>query len=231
MPSNIVETATKGSAISAPIGADVRNAASVRTPFQAVGDRLAWLEALVTRLCGTATNIITTALLVPNGTVTLNLGAANLEIIGDDDGNIYLGGVGNSPGGVQMYANGNMASHMFTGGRTGRANRKPDATLTGAGPFNIRPDLYDTFICSGSGAIIVNIDPAGSYVTGEHFRIVNLATSNGYTVAIKSASGTIEHMKIGNGFVNSYGHTRPQTADIMRTAVGGWICTLSDSLA
>lgn len=44
MPSPIVETPSEGDAISAPVGADPRTAASVRTPFQAVGNRLKFLE-------------------------------------------------------------------------------------------------------------------------------------------------------------------------------------------
>lgn len=44
MPSAIVETPTKGSVINAPVGADPRTAASVSTPFQAVGNRLKYLE-------------------------------------------------------------------------------------------------------------------------------------------------------------------------------------------
>lgn len=44
MPSAIVETATKGTPINAPVGADPRTAASVRTPLQTVGNRLKFLE-------------------------------------------------------------------------------------------------------------------------------------------------------------------------------------------
>lgn len=44
MPSAIVETAGKGEVINAPVGADVRNAASIRTALQPVGNRLKFLE-------------------------------------------------------------------------------------------------------------------------------------------------------------------------------------------
>lgn len=44
MPSNIVETPSQGDAISAPLDADLRNANSVRVPFQSVGNRLKFLE-------------------------------------------------------------------------------------------------------------------------------------------------------------------------------------------
>ena len=124
MPSNIVETASKGDAISVPVGADVRNAASVRTPFQSVGNRLKWLEAFVTRIAGAATDLITTGILKPPNDFKLDLGSTNLEIIGDDDGNVHLGGVNGSPGGVQLFCNGLLGAHLFTAGRTGRANRK-----------------------------------------------------------------------------------------------------------
>lgn len=44
MPSAIVETPSKGDLINAPIGADPRTAASVRTPLQSIGNRLKFLE-------------------------------------------------------------------------------------------------------------------------------------------------------------------------------------------
>jgi hypothetical protein len=138
---------------------------------------------------------------------------------------LILGGV------AGFYPNGRVYTHLFTAGDAGRANRKPSAVLTGAGPFTVRPDLYDTFQCSCSGAVVVNIDPAGSYVAGDTFRIVNLATSNGYTVTVKSASGTLTHYVLGNGFTNTSGYVRPNVAEIMRTAAGGWTVILGDSLA
>jgi hypothetical protein len=231
MPSAIVETPVQGTPIDAPLDADLRNAASVRVPFQATGNRLNWLEAFVKRIGGIATDLITTALLIPAGNLTLRLTGGNLIFDGNDDYNVYLGGIGGTPGGVQLFANGNMAGQMFTKGRTGRANRKPNATLTGAGPFDIRPDLYDTYQVSASGACVINIDPAGTYAEGDSFRVVNLATSNGYTIAIKSGGGAVTHYVIGNGFTNAGGYVRPNVVELMRTGAGGWTVILGDSLA
>lgn len=160
----------------------------------------------------------------PTGPVVIDLSGGSWTFQGDDDFNIELGA------GVQFFANGRMAGPLFTAGRTGRANRKPSATLTGAGPHTIRPDLYDTFVCNCSGAVILNIDPAGTYVEGDSFKVVNIATSNGYTVTIKHSSGTVTVMQLLNAFTSTTGFTRPMTTEIMRTGAGGWMSIFNDSL-
>ena len=186
MPTNIIETATKGSTVSVPIGTDKRKASTLVPGFQALSDRAAWLEALVTRLCGAATDIITTALLIPVGNITLRLTGGHLIFDGDDDFNIYLGGIGGTPGGVQFFMNGFMAAHAFTAGRTGRANRKV-VLHTAVG--SIDPRTHDLALCTpAAGAFNLEI-ASETYVAGDHFRVVNYAATGGYNVAVKHPGG------------------------------------------
>lgn len=194
MPSNIVETATKGSAISAPLDADLRNAASVRTPLQSVGNRLAWLEAVVSRLFGTsATANAAGTSLVPEDNLTLDLSSGRLDIVGNDDNNINLGGVGGTPGGVQLFANGNMAAHMFTAGRTGRANKKLVNLGTSANQ-TIDPRAYDTFAYLTGAAIDVQVSTAEvDLEDGDWFRVINKVTSAG-AITVKNTAGVTLHV-------------------------------------
>lgn len=218
MPSAIVETPSEGDAINAPLDADLRNAASVRTPFQSVGNRLNFLEALGLKVFKLGGALTLAADLVYTIAATKALQFVGL-------GSVFFDALS---GGV--FFNQNVRGPLFTSAATGRANRRPSAALTGAGPFTIRPDLYDTFQCACSGAVIVNIDPTGNYVEGDTFRIVNLATNNGYTVTVKSSSGTITHVILLNAFTSTTGYVRPMVAELMRTAAGGWTLIINDSL-
>lgn len=206
MPSNIVETATKGTAISAPLDADARNAASVRIPFQAVGNRLAWLEAFVSRVAGAAVDVVTTAVLVPVGNLTLRLTGGSLIIDGNDDYNIHLGGLSGSPGGVQLFAYGNMASHLFTAGRTGRPNRKVQVITPAAGTTNIDPTYYDTIFVTPSVGCSLKITPTGTPVAGDWIEVVSLSGSNSAQILDPASAvpeGDVSPLRSATGFHRS----------------------------
>lgn len=186
MPSAIVETATKGSAISAPVGADVRNAASVRVPFQAVGDRLAWLEAFVTRIAGALTDIITTGILSPPDDVEINLEAGFLDITGNDDYGLRIGT------GAKFIPNGRIENHCFDGtGGYGRANKRVQGTIAPAGGSTTDVDatIHDMVWVNPAAACNIRIDgtPAIAYQPGDHITIQN---SSIYTIDVKNPAGT-----------------------------------------
>jgi hypothetical protein len=111
MPSAIVETPSKGDAINAPLDADLRNAASVRVPFQATGNRLKFLENFYDaikawKLGGTITPaaLLTIAQQVVFGTTTQFIDTAffagGIEV---DDGGDFTGPLSFSGGGRIQY--------------------------------------------------------------------------------------------------------------------------------
>lgn len=228
MPTNIIETATKGSTLSVPVGTDKRKASSLTAAWQAIANRLLWLETFVSRIAGAATDVITTGLLVPVGNITLRLTTGGIIFDGNDDYNIHLGGVGGTPGGVQLFANGNMGGHMFTKGRSGRANLKRADHVAGGGPYDIDPSLYNLFKFTPDSAIVVNIDPtpAYPYKDGDTFRVCNLSTTLGRTIAIKRDSGAVTVFTLAPGVAGGQSFV-----DIVYDDAGTWSECGSNRLA
>ena len=194
MPTDITETAAgaKGTTISVPVGTDTRTAASLMNAWQAIGNRLAWLEAFVERIAGTEADVETTGELVPPDNLVIDLSDGRLDIIGNDDNNINLGGLAGSPGGVQLFCNGLLAAHLFTEGRTGRANEKVFVATPGANT-TIDALLYNCYLGTPSADINLQIDLAGStgagavLKKGDVLHVCNYSTSFAISVRDPSA--------------------------------------------
>lgn len=173
MPAPIVETASKGDAISAPVGADVRNAASVRTPFQAVGNRLKFLENFY--------DVVKAWML--GGTLTP---ATPVTLDGDvafpAGGSLFF-----DAGSQLVFAGGNvLGSGMFAPGQSGDANKKPRLITSGSGDVQVNTANHNVVIVSGiSGTMTLELTTP-TYV-GAHMKIVNESTSQ--FVAFKPQGG------------------------------------------
>lgn len=191
------------SSVTVPGDGDARNAASVIVGFQALADRCKYLYTKLGVWINGGT-------IRPSAAVTLNLQDANFLITGDDDYNVHLGGVSGSPGGVQFFAYGNMASQLFTAGRTGRANRKPNFNNAAASQ-TIDPILYDTFIFTPSAAGQTYTTTTQTYVEGDWFEISNQSATNTFQI---NAGGVITTVAVLSGVI-------PGTA-VMVYASGSW---------
>lgn len=176
MPSAITETPTKGTPISAPVGADLRTAASVRTPFQAVGNRLAFLEAFYDAFFSALT-------FVANATWTIADGKT-FKIQGDQD----LGNTGVLDLRlVNLLLAGNTRGALVLNGNTGRVPKKY-VHQTAAG--SISPLVSDWVGVHNSAPItLVILDTDHSqFVNGEHITFVY--NSSGGTVTINNEAGS-----------------------------------------
>lgn len=194
----VEDDSTYPASITVPEDGDARNAASVVVGFQGLANRFAFAMA---RALGALLNGGTFR---PGGSVTWELHDGNLIITGDDDFNIHLGGVGGSPGGAQLFANGNMASHMFTAGRTGRANKKT-VTASPATNQTVDPRHYDCLLYSPTGAIEVAV-LTNTYVQGDHFTVSNFSLAGGNTITVKDPGGvTLAVVPIHNGSKPGFG--------------------------
>jgi hypothetical protein len=203
MPSAITETASKGDPISAPVGADLRTAASVRTPFQAVGNRLAFLEQLFDAFTWAADAIWTVA----DGKV--------LKIRGDEAA--AQSGVFDLSRVITKFDK-LVTGALFQNGYTGRANKKP-VTLSAQGTNVIGdPTLHDVWDITPTAAINFTIDPAATYVTGESFRLVNRSQVSGRTITLKDPAG----VTFGQVLINSNSDF-PRYVDAMLNENGDWV--------
>jgi hypothetical protein len=203
MPSAITETPTKGTPISAPVGADLRTAASVRTPFQAVGNRLAFLEQLFDAFTWAADAVWTVA----DGKM--------LKIRGDEAG--AQSGVFDLSRVITKFDK-LVTGALFQNGYTGRANKKP-VTLPAQGA-NVTgdPTLHDVWDITPTAAINFTVDPAGTYVTGESCRIVNRSQVSGRKITVKNPAGTT----IGEVLHNSNSDF-PRYVDVLLNENGDWV--------
>ncbi len=192
MPSAISETASKGKVINAPLDADLRNAASVREPFQAVGDRLKFLEDFYDFITGGSITALADKLFLLPGDWAAPLvlkGALRItSVIGDTGGlqfnNAYLF--------IDLANDGRIQGPLFEQGDSagGRANRKVDATAKVA-DHTIDPTLTDVVFFNAGTSKICAI-ASGTYTKGDHFRVVNRSSAGGCTVVIKDpAAATI----------------------------------------
>jgi hypothetical protein len=185
MPAAIVETPAKGSAINAPVGADVRNAASVRTPFQAVGNRLKFLEDFYDAvkawmLGGTIT---------PDGGVTI-----------DGDLTFPTGGSAFfATGSTLVFAGGNvLGGGLFAAGQTGDANRKLRLITSGSGDVQVNTAAHNTVVVSGiSGAMTLELTTP-TYV-GAHVTIVNESASQFVTFKPQGGVTFGSNLKFASG--------------------------------
>jgi hypothetical protein len=167
--------------VTVPEDGDARNAASVVVGFQALANRFKYLKLkLLDALIAGGTWLL-------GGTVTADLSSGGLNFQGNDDFGINL----NS--GVQLFANGRMGAHMFTAGRTGRANSKCKA-LTPAVNISLEPQLYDVYRLVPSADMTAQIVTA-TYVNGDRVRVINASTT--FDVDIKDPSGTIIATLVG----------------------------------
>lgn len=181
MPSAIVETPSKGDAINAPIGADVRNAASVRVPFQATGNRLKFLEdwydlAKAWVLGGTIT---------PAADVVVDMQAAPtnegvLFTSADPRRVRFAGGALFAPGR-------RVVGPLFAPGVSGRANKKVQRVASGAN-FSFNALNYDTLLCTPSANIDATL-AAVTYELDDSFTVINNAAS--FTVTVKEPGGSV----------------------------------------
>jgi len=170
----------------------------VRVPFQAIGNRLKFLENFYDLFTGGAAGALAGVFKFASS-ITFDLSNGGLNLVGNDDFNINLGGVDGSPGGVQLFCNGLLGGHLFTAGRSGRANRKPLAVTATS---TIDPTLYDTYVCLAVANITLTV-AAGSYVAGECFRVVN--TTSGFTITLKDpAASTVFTLESRSASRNSY---------------------------
>lgn len=187
----VEDGSTYPASVTVPEDGDARNAASVVVGFQALADRCKYL---VTKLGAWLTG----GLIRPTGDVTYNLDLSSLTFNGNDDNNIDLGV------GVQLFANGKMASHLFTAGRTGRANYKPQVMSVAASSTTlIDPRYYDIFfVLPGAGSNCnLKVDPAtdGVLQVGDHFTVVSTGSAE-YIDILDSAGTSMGIVKAANGF-------------------------------
>jgi hypothetical protein len=179
MPGLIVETPSKGDAINAPIGADPRTAASVRTPFQSVGNRLKFLENFYDAVLSTFAFVANTIWTVPNGN-TLQIkqasGSANLDLTL-----------------IKTVFNRGVRGRMFTTGQYGDATRKPLVLDDPASPLLFDPTLYNALIITNlTHTLFVQLDPSAPVVAsdGDWFTVVNQNAS--FFVQVKQTNGSTD---------------------------------------
>jgi hypothetical protein len=182
MPSDIVETPVFGSAISAPIGADVRNANSVRVPFQSVGNRLKFLENFYTLM----KVFLQGGTLAPTGTLIWDLASGGITFNGDSDFAINL----NS--GVNVNVNARNFRGPITGvtGTDGRVPRRVQR-VTPASNTVVNPTLVDVLLVDPSAPIEVKIAPTVK-VDGDWIRVVNLSTTHIVTLVDELSSTSLK---------------------------------------
>lgn len=186
MPRTVDEsTPSKGDALSVPVGTDPRTAESLDAAWQALANRLKFLEnffdaffstlAFVSDATWTVANTKVLQIKAASGTATLDLSQIN------------------------TLFNGLVAGPLFQTGATGRAPKKPQlaAPLTANATVDLR--VVDTVIMNpASGAITLDIENH-PYEHGAHLRVVNQATALGYTIAIRNpAGGTIYTLDPGS---------------------------------
>jgi hypothetical protein len=203
MPSDIVENPTKGTPLSCPVDADPRNAASVRVPFQATGNRLAFLEAFYDAFFSALAIAVDATWTVATG--------KTLTLVGTGTGKLSLAG-------ITVDFNGKTTGILVKQGETGRVPKKPQG---GGVPLltvsaTIDPRLTDTYLCEpAAGAITLTLD-AQTYTNGEHFRVVNHQTALGYTITIRDAALTTLYV------LDSGATDRPAFVDLVYKSGFGW---------
>jgi hypothetical protein len=170
MPADIVETSEKGTPISAPLDADPRNAASVRTPFQSVGNRLKFLEAFYDLVTGGLAGALT-GLFQPAMALTIEMLHGDVTFDSNDDWNLAIG-----PN-AKFNPNGRINTHCFDGnGSYGRPNRRVQY-ITPAVNTSIDPILYDTIKVSPSADLLdITIAPSLTPTRGDFVRVILTST-------------------------------------------------------
>lgn len=198
MPSAIVETATKATPIDAPVGADPRTAASVRTPLQAVGNRLAWLEAFVTRIVGALTDVSSTGILEPTDDVIVDLdnGFWTFKSTSGDYALVI-------DATTKLIVNGRIGGHCFDGtGGNGRANRRVSTIApAAASTTDVDPTLHDLVWVNAAGGCSIRIepDPSVAYKIGDH---ITIKSTTIFVIDVKNPAGvTLAQLQTGNDWV------------------------------
>jgi hypothetical protein len=186
----VEDGSTYPASVTVPEDGDARNAASVVVGFQALANRCAYMFG---KVIDALVNGGTWLIGGESTGLTLDLSNGMIKLIGNDDHNIHLGGLNGSPGGVQFFANGNMAGHMFTAGRTGRANHKIVNLGTSSNQL-ISPLTHDTFAYLTGADIEVQVSTAEADLEdGDHFKVINKITSSG-TITVKNTAGVTLHV-------------------------------------
>lgn len=180
MPSAIVETPSQGDAINAPVGADVRNAASVRVPFQAVGNRLKFLEDFY----DFAKALVLGGTLAPAADVVVNMQTAPTNegwlFTSTDPRKVRFSG------GALLAPGRRVVGPLFAPGTDGRANKRVQRVATGS-PFAFNALVYDTLYCTPSADVIATLS-AVTYELDDSFTVFN--TSGSFTVTVKEPGGS-----------------------------------------
>ncbi len=168
MPASIVETASKGDAINAPLDADLRNANSVRVPFQSIGNRLKFLEDFYDAFFSAIT-FAANALWTIGNNRTLTI---RRELSGAENGVLDVSG-------VTVQFGERVRGALFSSGFTGCANRKT-ATLANPASQDIDPTLYNTWVITSLTSVLnltISATPARPYTRGEWFTVTNEDTT------------------------------------------------------
>jgi hypothetical protein len=184
MPADIVETPTFGTPISAPIDADPRNAASVRVPFQATGDRLAFLEVFYNAIKAWMLG----GTLTPAATVIVDLGPTfDLRLLGGGD--LHLGDPSAAEDPVDLYAYQGLRDALTTadGPNFGRVPDKVQDLGARGTAFSFNPAHYTRVYVAASAAIDATIATSSSYVKGDRCIVHN--HSGTHAVNVKKPNG------------------------------------------
>lgn len=184
MPQNIIETPTKGTTLSVPIGTDQRKASSLMAAWQAIGDRLKFAEDLGDLL----------AVFLSGGAAALsnNLAwtIADGKIFSFAKGAGGLGSVVSFLSSIVVRFDGNVVGKLFTAGQEGYANTKTLRVTAGSGDFALQSIGYNLCILSGlSGDRTAELDVPAAGLDGLTMRIVNHSPT--YFVHYKNSGGSI----------------------------------------
>lgn len=172
--SNIPESDNFDTNVQIPADGDAADASDfLASTIRPLVNRSRWLHTRLNPLWAGGT-------IAPLGPVVFDLGGGSITFQGDDDYNISLGS------GVQLFANGRMAGHMFTPDRTGRANWKPRVAAP-SGNQEINPRLRDYYNYTPSANIDVQLAVDADYKPGDHATIVNHAS--GFQITVKNPAG------------------------------------------
>ncbi len=189
MPTNIIETPVKGTTIEVPIGTDKRKASSLMAAWQAIANRLKFLEDWHTVL----NVLIEGGTLTPEDDVTVALTGGHLTFTGNTDYGIVLGTD------TFLIANGRMRGALFAGaGGSGRANKRVQGTIApvAASTTEVDASTFDHVWVNPGGDCNIQIEnaPATAYVVGDHITVQNVSIS---TVDVKNPAGTTLIQLIG----------------------------------
>lgn len=179
MPVDIVETATKGTTLSVPIGTDKRKASSLTAAWQAIANRLKFAEDFFDALTGLGSTLVITddtEWEVADGKVLKIRGSAGA---GDGVLDLTL---------ITAHYSGSAEGPLVSSSFSGRVPKKYER-LTATGTFN--PMHFDYVACVPSGTMNLTFDvtDAALFEDGDHVLVVLNAAQ---TLNIKASGGATQ---------------------------------------